>query len=220
VSSRVAIEFLGESGLLLRVADDDEARANRRIHALARRLPGKAPAAVTELVPAYASLAVLFDGGPDPSATRTALRAWLEREAAVVDDVAGTAQRVHRLKVRYGGDDGPDLQAVADHAGLDPGEVVARHCAPTYTVAMLGFAPGFPYLLGLDPALAMPRLDAPRASVPAGSVALAGTQAGIYPQAGPGGWRLLGRTDAVLFDPARTPPVLLAPGDQLRFEPA
>ena len=82
---------------------------------------------------------------------------------------------------------------------------------------MLGFAPGFPYLLGLDPRLATPRLATPRSQVPAGSVAIGGAQAGLYPRPGPGGWNLIGRTDAVLFDPARESPALLAPGDRVRF---
>lgn len=217
----VVIETLGEAGLLLRFPDPDPHAANARVHALARRLATERHPGVQELVPAYASLAVLFDPGTDASGLRAALRAWLGR--ALADDAEAAplpAPRLHTLRVRYGGEDGPDLAAVAAHADMAPDEVVARHCAPTYTVAMLGFAPGFPYLLGLDPRLAMPRRDAPRPRVAAGSVALADTQGGIYPQASPGGWRLLGRTDAVLFDAVRTPPALLAPGDRLRFEPA
>src|SRR5207342_511454 len=96
---------------------------------------------------------------------------------------------------------------------------IERHSAGRYKVAMLGFAPGFPYLIGLDPALAMPRLDTPRTRVEAGSVGIGGAQAGIYPQAGPGGWRIIGRTRQVLFAASRTPPAQLAPGDQVRFVP-
>jgi KipI family sensor histidine kinase inhibitor len=118
------------------------------------------------------------------------------------------------IPVRY---DGEDLDEVAHLTGLDAGEVVRRHTAPEYTVAFLGFSPGFPYLVGLDPALEVPRRDTPRTSIPAGSVGLAGTQTGIYPSASPGGWRLIGRTEVTLFDPARDPPALLAPGGRLRF---
>ncbi|HEX5960369.1 MAG TPA: 5-oxoprolinase subunit PxpB [Rhodanobacteraceae bacterium] len=113
--------------------------------------------------------------------------------------------------------DGPDLDAVAAYAGLSRAEVIARHTAAAYTVAMLGFAPGFPYLLGLDPALHMPRREYPRTRVPAGSVAIGGAQTGIYPRELPGGWNLVGRTPLVLFDPLREPPCLLAPGDRVRF---
>jgi 5-oxoprolinase (ATP-hydrolysing) subunit B len=95
--------------------------------------------------------------------------------------------------------------------------VVRRHTAPEYTVAFLGFSPGFPYLVGLDPALEVPRRDTPRTSIPAGSVGLAGGQTGVYPTASPGGWQLIGRTEVTLFDPDRDPPALLGPGSRLRF---
>ncbi|MDE2055050.1 MAG: 5-oxoprolinase subunit PxpB, partial [Xanthomonadaceae bacterium] len=117
----------------------------------------------------------------------------------------------------YGGEYGPDLDAVAVHARLPRGDVIARHTATEYAVAMLGFAPGFPYLLGLDPALQVPRRTTPRTRVPAGSVAIGGAQTGIYPRELPGGWHLIGRTPLALFDPAREPPCLLAPGDRVRF---
>ena len=91
--------------------------------------------------------------------------------------------------------------------------MVARHTAADYTVAFLGFSPGFPYLIGLDPALSVPRLDSPRTAVPSGSVGIGGDQTGVYPSATPGGWRLIGTTERVLFDPAARPPALLAPGD-------
>jgi allophanate hydrolase subunit 1 len=121
------------------------------------------------------------------------------------------------IPVCYGGEHGPDLDAVAAHAGLSRDEVVARHAGAGYTVAMLGFAPGFPYLLGLDPALHVPRRANPRTRVPSGSVAIGGAQTGIYPRELPGGWHLIGRTPRALFDPARNPPCLLAPGDRVRF---
>ena len=124
--------------------------------------------------------------------------------------------RVHEIAVRY---DGEDLPEVARRAGLDAAEVVARHAAPLYTVACLGFSRGFPYLEGLDPVLWLPRRASPRARGPAGSVAVASEQAGIYPQATPGGWHLLGTTDAVLFDESAEPPAMLAPGDRVRFVP-
>ena len=136
--------------------------------------------------------------------------------AAVVDEIPVPEGRLVEIGVRY---DGEDLPEVADRLGLEAAEVVARHTAPTYTVACLGFSRGFPYLDGLDPALRLPRRDTPRARVPAGSVAIAAEQAGIYPQTSPGGWHLLGRTDVPLFDPGREPPALLAPGDRVRFVP-
>lgn len=115
--------------------------------------------------------------------------------------------------------DGPDLHSIADHAGLSVEEVVSRHAAGAYTVAFCGFAPGFAYLTGLHPTLHTPRLDEPRTRVPAGSVGVAGEFTGVYPRSSPGGWRLLGRTDAVLWDTRRTPPALLPPGTAVRFIP-
>ncbi|MGH8111030.1 MAG: 5-oxoprolinase subunit PxpB [Rhodanobacteraceae bacterium] len=133
------------------------------------------------------------------------------------DAAADDAARPIEIPVCYGGESGPDLEAVARHAEIDPDQVVARHVAIEYTVAMLGFAPGFPYLLGLDAALHVPRRANPRTRVPAGSVAIGGAQTGIYPGELPGGWNLIGQTPLVLFDPQREPPCLLAPGDRVRF---
>jgi KipI family sensor histidine kinase inhibitor len=134
-----------------------------------------------------------------------------------VDDEAPAMARLVEIPVCYGGDFGPDLDALADHARLGAEEVVERHAGAMYTVAMLGFAPGFPYLFGLDPALHMPRRASPRTRVPAGSVAIGGAQTGIYPSELPGGWQLIGRTPLVLFDADRDPPSLLMPGDRVRF---
>ena len=121
------------------------------------------------------------------------------------------------LDVHY---DGADLASMAAEIGLDPDEVVRRHAAGRYVVAFCGFVPGFAYLTGLDPSLQVPRLAEPRTLVPAGSVGIAGEFTGVYPRSSPGGWRLLGRTDAPLWDLARTPPALLSPGTRVTFRPA
>ena len=121
------------------------------------------------------------------------------------------------IPVCYGGEFGPDLDAVATHCGLEPAEVSARHAAGDYRVAMLGFMPGFAYLLGLDESLHMPRRASPRTRVPAGSVAIGGAQTGIYPRELPGGWQLIGRTPLTLFDPSQAEPALLRPGQRVRF---
>jgi KipI family sensor histidine kinase inhibitor len=113
--------------------------------------------------------------------------------------------------------DGPDLAEVARLTGLPADEVVRRHAAAEYVVAFSGFAPGFGYLTGLPAELRVPRRDSPRTAVPAGSVAVAGEFTGVYPRRSPGGWQLLGRTDAVLWDPERDPPALLVPGTRVRF---
>jgi KipI family sensor histidine kinase inhibitor len=118
------------------------------------------------------------------------------------------------IGVTYGG---PDLETAAACCRLGPEELVRRHAAGTYTVAFIGFAPGFPYLIGGDPLVRPPRRDEPRTQVPAGTLAVAGEYTSIYPQPGPGGWQLIGHSDAPLFDPTREPPSLLEPGDTVRF---
>ena len=221
---RPRIEALGEDGLLLRLGDGIDAGTNARVHALAARLAERRPGWLREIVPAYATLALFVDldaMADDPAPLETAAAWALAQDAAPApaptSDIAPASARVVDIPVRFGGDDGPDLADAAAHAGVTEADFLARFRAAEYRVAMIGFAPGFPYLLGLDPALALPRLATPRTRVPAGSVAIGGAQAGIYPAQGPGGWRLLGRTHVVLFDPLRDPPSLLRPGDHVRF---
>lgn len=163
---------------------------------------------VVDVVPGYRTVLVTTASAPDCSVVRQALPA-LGLPAA-----SELSSRVVEVPVDY---DGADLGEVARLTGLTEAEVVRRHTAPDYVVAFLGFSPGFPYLVGLDPALHVPRRATPRTSVPAGSVGLAGPQTGVYPQPTPGGWQLIGRTSVVLFDVDRDPPALLAAGDRLRF---
>jgi KipI family sensor histidine kinase inhibitor len=165
---------------------------------------------VGELVPAARTLLVHVDPAVMGLAALTAALTALPRAPAQSEP---TAQVV--IPVYY---DGADLGAVAQQTGLSEAEVITRHTAARYTVAFCGFSPGFAYLSGLDPALHLPRLPTPRTAVPAGSVAIAADYAGIYPRTSPGGWRLLGRTEVTLWDLARTPPALLSPGTEVRFE--
>ncbi|HEU5008059.1 MAG TPA: allophanate hydrolase subunit 1 [Jatrophihabitantaceae bacterium] len=166
---------------------------------------------VLETVPAARTLLVRFD----PASTRPAvIRDALEGMHSGGGRPATGA--LVELPVHY---DGADLDAVADEVGCSVAALIERHAAPEYTVAFCGFSPGFAYLTGTEPALHVPRLASPRTSVPAGSVAIAGEFTGVYPRSSPGGWRLLGRTDAVLWDLRRTPPALLAPGTRVRFRP-
>ncbi|MFD1151776.1 5-oxoprolinase subunit PxpB [Saccharothrix hoggarensis] len=192
----------GADAVLVEVGSLDEVEAVRAAVAAAR-LPE-----VVELVPAARTVLVVTRAGGIEAVRRVldAVEPGRRVEAPSTEVV---------LPVRY---DGPDLDLVAETAGLTTAEVVALHSGTTYQVAFCGFAPGFAYLTGLPEPLRQPRLDSPRTKVPAGSVAVAGEFTAAYPLATPGGWRLIGRTDAPLFDPRRDPPALLAPGQRVRFE--
>jgi KipI family sensor histidine kinase inhibitor len=200
----VKLRVAGERGLLVEV---DDLETVHRLHAALRELD---PPGVVELVPAYRTVLIVADPGQAEVLDELAAR-LPSLELPPAETVAGETVEI---PVSYHGEDLPE---VADLTGLDAEEVVRRHTAPEYTVAFLGFSPGFPYLVGLDPALEVPRRDTPRTAIPAGSVGLAGNQTGIYPTASPGGWQLIGRTSVTLFDPARDPPALLAPGSHVRF---
>jgi KipI family sensor histidine kinase inhibitor len=194
----------GEWALLVECGDLDTVR---RLHAflVQQQLPW-----LRELRTAYDTVLVVARPGDGQQLDDLATQLLTAR----LPVVPGVARREVVLDVVY---DGPDLDEVAALAGLSVDEVVARHTAPPYEVAFLGFTPGFPYLLGLDPALAVPRLAVPRTSVPAGSVGIGGDQTGVYPSATPGGWRLIGHTDAALFDVSRDEPALVRSGDVVRF---
>jgi KipI family sensor histidine kinase inhibitor len=182
-----------------------------RVYGLVAALRREKPAGVTELIPAARTVLVRFDpeviSGP-------ALATWLRRRRP--RPVAWSSDRTVELPIIY---DGPDLPEVATLTGLEPAEVVERHLKSRYVVAFCGFAPGFGYLVGGDPALRVPRRDTPRSRVPAGSVALAGEYTGVYPRAMPGGWQLIGHCEATLWDEQRDPPALLSPGTQVVFVP-
>jgi KipI family sensor histidine kinase inhibitor len=193
-------------GIVGVLAEVDGLEAVHRLQAAVRDLPG-----VVEVVPGYRTLLVTAASPAEAAAVREAL------PSLDLPVLAQVRRRVVEVPVAY---DGEDLAEVARLTGLSAAEVVQRHAAPDYLVAFLGFAPGFPYLVGLDSLLHVPRRRTPRTRVPAGSVGLAGEQTGIYPQPTPGGWQLIGRTSTVLFDAQREPPALLAAGDRLRFVPA
>ncbi|RDV00048.1 5-oxoprolinase subunit PxpB [Trinickia dinghuensis] len=201
----------GDSALVCEAPAPATLACQERIWALAQAL-GEWPN-VVEVVPGMNNLTVVFD-------PRSADLETLASELSVAWNRAVGVQPSTRevdIPVRYGGADGPDLQAVADYTGLSVDEVVKRHASAEYIVFFVGFQPGFAYLGELDESLHMPRRAVPRLEVPAGSVGIGGAQTGIYPAASPGGWQLIGRTPSVLFDPTRDAPTLLQPGDRVRF---
>jgi KipI family sensor histidine kinase inhibitor len=199
----------GDSALLLELAEVPAPDVTRRIQTIAATLAPERGA-----VPGLTSLLVDLDPLRDDA---TALTARLLELASTDLPLERTEPRSRVIRVAYGGEYGPDLESVARAAALTTAQVVELHTGVELTVEMLGFQPGFGYLSGLPPALHLPRLDTPRERVPAGSVAIAGGLGAIYPNASPGGWRLLGHTDALLFDPVRDPPTYLQPGDRVRF---
>lgn len=173
------------------------------------------PAGLRDVIPSYRALLVLYDPCELP------YEQLVDRigELALTEHAPQAAGRVVTLPVCYGAEFGPDLVDVAAHAGLTVDEVIHLHSGAEYLVYFLGFAPGFPYLGGLDRRLVTPRLARPRTLVPAGSVGIGGEQTGVYSLPTPGGWRVLGRTPAPLYNPTSAAPFLLQAGDALRFEP-
>jgi KipI family sensor histidine kinase inhibitor len=200
-----AWRWVSERGLLVMTGDETLARYEA-LRTLNRP-------EVEDIVPADGSLFVVFRRGETISA---------ELRAALSAPPVGEPMKqgaLHEIAVEYGGGAGPDLPGLAEQAGMDAATYINRHVAVEYSVAFLGFQPGFPYLQGLPCPLHARRRASPRVRVAVGSVAIGGTYTGIYPASGPGGWHIIGRTTATLFDPQREAPALLAAGDRVRFVP-
>lgn len=191
----------GEHAVLIEYGD------LRETMAFFRSLHATAPVDVEDLVPAARTVLVRFRG------ERERIVTWIRSAEPVPEDSEAKPDAM-TIAVRY---DGPDLDDVARHTGLSTPEVVAAHTGRIWTVAFAGFAPGFGYLVGPDDRLHVPRRSEPRTSVPAGSVGLAGEFSGIYPRSSPGGWQIIGTTDAVLWDEGGSPPARLQPGTKVRF---
>jgi inhibitor of KinA len=202
---------LTDSSIILAFGNSIDMAVNRRVHALATRLAFQQIDGVIESVPAYATLTVHYD----PLRVSYARVAdWLLSNLDATDDTLTRPARRVEVPVSY---DGPDLGFVCDHCRLTLPEMIRLHTGSEYTVFMMGFTPGFPYLGTLPEALRVPRLSAPRQRVPAGMVAIAGSQTGIYPMASPGGWQLIGHTDLPLLNIKSEEPFLFVPGDVVRF---
>jgi KipI family sensor histidine kinase inhibitor len=204
---------VGDAALTAELGDVIDPAVNARVRALDHALAARPFPGFLESVPTHRSLLVCFD--PEVASFAEAAGAIHGLEKA--DTAPQEPGPLHQIAVRYGGEDGPDLEAVARRAGLTPAEVVALHSGLEYTAYMLGFLPGFAYLGIVPEVLASPRLPTPRTRVPAGAVGIAGRLTGVYPAATPGGWNLIGRAATRFFDPNRDPPSLLAPGDRVRF---
>ena len=210
----------GDQAITVEFGSEISDQVNDRVYALADALLALSPSWMIELVPTYRSLLIQYDAFQTDYDAVAADLTELGAVAARTDTAQGARQPdVYELPVVYGGEDGPDLESVARNAGLSSDEVVQIHSGTAYRVYMIGFSPGFPYLGGMDPRIACPRLTTPRVRVPAGSVGIAESQTGVYPNASPGGWQLIGRTPVRLFDATQEPPSVLQPGHYVRFVP-
>ncbi|HCV28304.1 MAG TPA: 5-oxoprolinase subunit PxpB [Dehalococcoidia bacterium] len=210
----------GEDALVVEFGDGIDPLTNDRVYALAAAVEAAVNASVTEMVPTYRSLLIQYDLELSTVEEMTEfLVALIPSADQAGNNETNASRRIYKLPVSYGGEQGQDLNDVAEHAGMTAEEVIAIHSGTDYRVFMLGFAPGFPYLGGMDERIGTPRLASPRVRVPAGSVGIAETQTGVYPMASPGGWRLIGNTPVSLFEPNANPPVPFLPGSFIRFVP-
>jgi len=204
---------LGDQAITVSFGNTLASKTHQRVLSLQQQLESAAPPGLVDIVPAYTTLTAWYD----PS--RCTYEAIREHVLALTVDEPGDLRPADPRKwivpVRY---NGPDLASVAERTGLTPEEVIARHSERSYEVYLVGFIPGFPFLGKLHPDLVLPRREKPRTRVPAGAVAIAGFQTGIYPLETPGGWHILGHTDLRPFDLGRDPAVLFRTGDLVRFE--
>jgi len=208
------IVALGDSTVLVQLGDEIDLIINRRIHALANLITTSSVKGVVEVVPAYATLIVHYD---PLLLSFTQMKAYLRTQISQMEESESRKPRRIEVPVRYGGELGRDLEFVASHCGLHVEDVIRIHSEKIYTVYMMGFTPGYPYMGKLDDRLSMPRLEIPRTHVPAGTVAIAGSQTGIYSIESPGGWQLIGWTPLKLFDLESKSPFLFSPGDEVKF---
>lgn len=209
---------LGDQAVMITLGTSIDEPTHRLVRSVVSRLRAAAPAAMTDLVPAFASVAVHYEpaivGGDRPYARFVETLEAALAEGSMAD---GPTPRTIEIPVCYEGELAPDLEEVARRHGLSASDVVELHTAGEYLVYMIGFMPGFAYLGGLSPRLATPRRASPRTAVPSGAVGIGGQQTGVYPMVSPGGWNLIGRTPRAIFDSAREPAALLDTGDRVRF---
>ncbi|HTS54751.1 MAG TPA: 5-oxoprolinase subunit PxpB [Burkholderiales bacterium] len=221
---RLRLSPLGDCVLLVELGSDASEQTTQGVRAVAEYLLGHPLAGVRDVVGAVCTVALHYDPlkiEPMPAAQTPfeALALQVTQALSSLDPAATASPGEHQIPVCYGGEFGEDLEAVAQAHGLTGAEVIALHSAPVYRVQMLGFAPGFAYLVGLDARLATPRKATPRTRVPAGSVGIGGELTAVYPLDLPGGWHLIGRSPVSFFDPGSERPSLLIAGDRVRFLP-
>ena len=205
----------GDQAVVVEFGNRIDPDVNALVHGTVAALSEAEVDGILEMVPTYRSILIYYDPlQTTPDEIESSIRGL-----NVEDSEATRGHRVVEIPTLYGGEHGPDLGFVAENAGMSEAEVIRLHSGTDYLVYTMGFSPGFPYLGGLDAALATPRLQSPRTLIPGGSVGIAEAQTGVYPVASPGGWRLIGRTPVRLFDPDAHPPTVIDAGDRVRFVP-
>ncbi|WP_202943750.1 5-oxoprolinase subunit PxpB [Heliomicrobium modesticaldum] len=207
---------MGDSCWLIQFEQEISPEINIQVHAMAAALAQAKHRWIREIVPTYCTLAVYYD---PMQIDAHDVECYLWAELALLNEKGSTMSLTWDVPVLYGGEWGPDLTSLALRSGLKTDEVIALHANRTYHLYMLGFVPGFCYLGKVPAKIAAPRHAKPRKAVPAGSVGIAGEQTGMYPIEAPGGWQIIGRTPVKLYDPRRETPVLMRPGDRVRFRP-
>ena len=202
---------MGDCALVMEFANEISKEVNARIRQTTKAI--EKIEGVIEVLPTYRSITIFYR--PD-QITYDELVTKLQTIKEGNEEGDSLSRRIE-IPTVYGGEYGPDLAYVAQHASLSEEEVIRIHTGTDYLVYMLGFSPGFTYLGGLDERIATPRLESPRVKIPAGSVGIAGSQTGMYPSESPGGWQLIGRTPLKLYDPEKEPPVFIQAGDYIRY---
>ncbi|WP_026564859.1 5-oxoprolinase subunit PxpB [Bacillus sp. UNC41MFS5] len=225
--NHVDIRPLGDSALVIQLGDGISPAIHEKVKNLSNLLEKEPFTGLIESVPSYNSLTIYYNPVSVymSSTVREASSPYKKVSAIILAllDKLGTSetpeQRLLTIPVLYGGEFGPDLEYVASYHGLSVEEVIQIHSSNDYLVYMIGFAPGFPFMGGMDERIATPRKDSPRLAIAPGSVGIAGKQTGIYPLETPGGWQIIGRTPLDLFLPELSPPTMLQSGDRIRYVP-
>ena len=206
----------GDSSVLIQFGNTIDPEINYRISATVQMMREQHIVGVTDIIPAFCSLLINYD---PRVITFAEIKERMEGILKMEIKAGAKRKKVYEIPVCYGGAYGPDIQNIADHAGLSVEEVIDIHTSRDYLIYMLGFLPGFTYLGGLDERIHTPRLANPRIKIAAGSVGIGGSQTGIYPMDSPGGWQMMGLTPVKTYDPEREVPILVEAGDYIRFVP-
>lgn len=212
----IRILTAGDSSLLVEFGKKISPETNRKITAVMQMMKEQHIEGVVDVIPAFCSLLINYD---PRVVTYEEIKERIQNLVRLEIKTGEVRKRIFEIPVCYGGEYGPDLGNIAEHAGLSEKEVIEIHSSRDYLIYMLGFLPGFTYLGGLDERIHTPRLANPRIKINAGSVGIGGSQTGIYPLDSPGGWQLMGMTPVKTYDPDRETPILVEAGDYIRFVP-